>query len=439
MVLVLAKPRLPDGAFRLLAASAVICTAIGLGATILRAPVEGAWIAAAVLALVAVACTAAYLVWPCEEDDRQRELDTLINTVPALLWTADGVTGGVDYINRPWHELGWTLEDIGGDKWVNMMHPGDVDRLVIRWQHSMETAEPYEETMRVRRKWGDYRWTVIRATPTLDKNGVLRRWYGVATDIDDLKRAEERLEVMRSDLARVSRANTMGQLTASIAHEINQPLAASVTNGQVALRWLAADAPDMTEVVEAVQESVASARRASDVVERLRGLYGKSESVAMPVDLGMVISDTVSLTSAAARAAGVTLDVKVSGDLAPVLGDAIQFQQVLINLVLNGVDAIRNSGSETGSVSIRAISGAKDLVMEVEDTGTGIPSADLGHIFDAFYSTKSSGLGMGLAISRTIVERLNGTITVTNGPDGGALFRVTLPFAEAGVADPSDP
>ena len=212
-----------------------------------------------------------------------------------------------------------------------------------------------------------------------------------------------------------------------------------MTNGQVALRWLAADAPDMTEVVEAVQESVASARRASDVVERLRGLYGKSESVAMPVDLGMVISDTVSLTSAAARAAGVTLDVKVSGDLAPVLGDAIQFQQVLINLVLNGVDAIRNSGSETGSVSIRAISGAKDLVMEVEDTGTGIPSADLGHIFDAFYSTKSSGLGMGLAISRTIVERLNGTITVTNGPDGGALFRVTLPFAEAGVADPSDP
>nr|WP_272210247.1 ATP-binding protein [Marinicella sp. W31]MDC2876112.1 ATP-binding protein [Marinicella sp. W31] len=435
LILILAKPRLVREKFRALAALVVTCAMLGVALAPSAAWDDGVWLTAALSACLGICCCAAALVLQGSRDDEFMEMKTLINTVPALLWTADGTTAGVNYINQVWQELGWTLEDLEGDKWGDMMHPGDIDRLRVRWQHSVETGERYEETMRVRRRWGEYRWMVIRATPEFDATGGVRRWYGVANDIDDLKKAEERLEGMRRDLARVVRANTMGELTASIAHEINQPLAAAVTNGQVAMRWLAAETPDTSEIAEAVEESVAGAKRASDVVERLRKLYQKSDTEPVPIDIAAVIDDSVTLLASTARSSDIALMVEKPDTIAMVMGDAIQLQQVLVNLVVNGIDAIRSTSAETGSVSIGVRIKDDGITIEVEDSGPGLSASDKERLFDAFYSTKSSGLGMGLAICRSIIERMDGRITGENSARGGALFSVSLPVATtAGLA-----
>ena len=423
--------------FLVFSAISFACATMGLVVPLFQFTIEVAWIVMSLLTLVGVGFSAIYLSRQSGLVDRLNELETLTNTVPALLWTADGEQGGVDYINRPWQELGWSLEDLVGDKWGDMMHPDDLDRLRRQWQKSVETGTPYEEVMRVRRAWGDYRWMVIRATPQKNEAGTVRHWYGVASDIDDLKKAEERLEGMRNDLARVTRSNTMGELTASIAHDINQPLAAAVTNGQVALRWLASDTPNLSEAVEAMEDSVAGAKRAGDVIVRLRRLYQKSDPAPVLVDIGSVIADSVTLVSSLARSSDVTLQVDQSDAPCPVLGDAIQLQQVIINLVVNGIDAIKSSERESGTVIIRTSSNDDCVVIEVSDSGPGIAASDMDKMFDAFYSTKPTGLGMGLAICRTIVERLDGTITARNEPDGGAVFQVSLPVASGDTREPS--
>ncbi|MBB4120154.1 ATP-binding protein [Martelella radicis] len=427
VIMVVGQAILKANLFRFLAALSTLSAALILVAVPLQQSVGGEWVAAAVLSFVGVALSAVFLDRRSREIGRLLELETLTDTVPALLWTADGERG-VDYVNQRWQDLGWTYEDLSGHNWGVMMHPDDLPRLRRQWQASVDTGKGYEETMRVRKPWGDYRWMVIRATPERDENGAVLRWCGIASDIDDLKKAEDRLEVMRNDLARVTRANTMGELTASIAHDINQPLTAAVTNGQVALRWLSSDAPDLGEVVEAVEESVAGAKRASDVVERLRNLYQNSEIKPVAVDVRSVIEDSVSLVSALARRSDVALQVELAAELAPILGDPIQLQQVVINLVVNGIDATKSVDRPSGTIVIRASTDPDGRVaIEVEDEGMGISPEIADRLFDAFFSTKSSGLGMGLAICRTIIERLGGTITTRNAPNGGAIFRACLP------------
>jgi len=420
---------LPKSRFLTLGALCLVCAAMGHTIRMVRFDADTSAIVASLFAFIGLAICVALLAHWRGESQRLKELDRILNTTPVFLWTADGKSGGVDSINRHWTELGWSFEDLGGDRWGVMMHPDDIDRLVVQWQTSVATGVPYEETMRVRHAAGGYRWMVIRARPGLEESGAVRRWYGVAIDIDDLKQAEERLERMRNDLTRVTRANTLGELTASIAHDINQPLAAAVTNGQVALRWLTAPTPDMGEIREAVEEAVSSAKRASDVVEHLRSLYQKSDLDLVAVNIQDVVEDSISLVSSLARRAEVVINVDHANDVGPILGDAIQLQQVIINLVVNGMDAIKSSGQTSGTITIRTSSDSNArTVIEVEDSGSGLSEADADRLFEAFYSTKPAGLGMGLAICRSVIEQLDGTIGARNAPGGGAVFQVSLPM-----------
>ena len=244
------------------------------------------------------------------------------------------------------------------------------------------------------------------------------------------RRREENLRHAQADLERVTRVTTMGELVASIAHEVNQPLAAVVTNANAALRWLAADPPNLDEVRQATVRIIADGNRASDVVARIRALLTKSETKREPLSVDELIGDVVALTKGAALRNGTSVNVELSADPAMVLADRVQIQQVLLNLILNGMEAMRDVNGRARVLTIQSRSDdGNGVLVAVRDSGAGISAEHLPHIFDAFYTTKSGGLGMGLAIGRSIIESHGGRIWATSAPAGGSTFQFTLPGA----------
>jgi C4-dicarboxylate-specific signal transduction histidine kinase len=245
------------------------------------------------------------------------------------------------------------------------------------------------------------------------------------------RRREEDLRHAQADLERVTRVTTMGELVASIAHEVNQPLAAVVTNANAALRWLAADPPNLDEVRQATVRIIADGNRASDVVARIRALLTKSEARREPLSVDAVIDDVVALTKGAALRNGTSVHLELSADPAVVLADRVQIQQVLLNLILNGMEAMNGVTGRARNLTIQSRpNNGNGVFVAVRDSGAGISAEHLPHIFDAFYTTKSGGLGMGLAIGRSIIESHGGRIWATTEPAGGSTFQFTLPAAE---------
>ncbi len=252
-------------------------------------------------------------------------------------------------------------------------------------------------------------------------------FVGAVMDISDTKRTEERIQALQSELAHVTRVNTLGELTASIAHEVNQPLAAIVTNGEVGLRWLDRDKPDLSEVHDALTDMIAGARRASDVVQRLRQLYRKSTPRIETLRINDLVADAVSLLSPMLRRGRVQLELDLDPTDPSVSGDAIQLQQVVVNLLANGADAIDTAGDGPRRIAVRTRAQDEAVVIEVEDSGKGIAPDAEARIFDAFYTTKSDGMGMGLSICRSIVVSHSGSLRVRNNPVRGATFVISLP------------
>src|ERR1051325_10622310 len=244
----------------------------------------------------------------------------------------------------------------------------------------------------------------------------------------ELRQANETLRERETELAHVTRVMTLGELTASIAHEVNQPLAAIVTNGNACLRWLGGQQPNFVEARNAVERIIKDSYRASEVISRIRALVKKSPPRNDLVDLNEVIIEVVALAQNQARRSRVSLKRELADDLPPVLGDRVQLQQVILNLVVNGLEAMANSKNGERELSI---SSGKDesnnLLVAVRDSGTGLDPANLERVFDAFFTTKPDGMGMGLAISRTIVEAHGGRLWATKNSPKGAVFQFTLP------------
>lgn len=251
-------------------------------------------------------------------------------------------------------------------------------------------------------------------------------------DITAQRGMEDNLHRARSELAHVSRIATMGELTASIAHEVNQPLAAIVANGEAGLRWLDRPTPELGETKKSIEAAIRNAQRASDVVRRLRALSSKAAPVHAPVDLAALADETLLLVDREMRSQGVQLSTELPADLPLVDGDRVQLQQVVLNLLVNAVQAMAAVPAEQRSLFVRAahtIDGERReaVTLAVDDTGKGIGEADLPRLFDAFFTTRDDGMGMGLSISRSILEAHGGRIEAVNRPGGGASFRISLP------------
>jgi PAS domain S-box-containing protein len=357
-------------------------------------------------------------------EDRLR---LVIDTIPAYAWSARP-DGSVDFINQRFLEFtGRSKEDILGWGWDSLVHPDDLTRYVGEWQAAVATGEPMESEARVRRMDGDYRWLLIRNVPLHDKPGNIVNWYGTAIDIEERRRAEEALRQAQADLARVNRMTTMGELTVSLAHEVNQPIAAAVTNANTCLRWLTRDHPDVEEARAAATRIVKDGTRAAEIIKRIRSLFKKSQPQRESVDTNEVIREMIILLRGEAIGHSISVRTELAEDLPQVMGDRVQLQQVLMNLMMNSIDAMKEVDG-TRELTIKSQRGEnEELLVSVSDTGAGLPPLQADQIFKAFFTTKVQGTGMGLSISRSIVESHGGRLWAAENSPRGASFHFALP------------
>ena len=269
--------------------------------------------------------------------------------------------------------------------------------------------------------------------PTPHERDIVERITHLAAVTVERKQAEEALHQTQIELARVTRVTTLGELTASIAHEVNQPLAAIVADASACLQWLAADRPDLDSVREALAAMVKDGERAADVIGRIRALLSRSRVAPEPCDLAGIVHEVLLLVAPEMGRHGIVLQTALAPELPRVLGDRIQLQQVLLNLLMNAAEAMRETPPERRRVVVRSTVECRDdgtwAVLAVEDAGVGFREQDEARLFEAFYTTKPSGLGMGLSISRSIIERHGGRLWATPNPDHGATFHFALPEA----------
>jgi C4-dicarboxylate-specific signal transduction histidine kinase len=255
------------------------------------------------------------------------------------------------------------------------------------------------------------------------------QFYAVGRDVTELHRAEKALRELRGELALASRQTTMGAMTASIAHEINQPLAAIVTNGNIGLRWLARAEPDLDEIRGALQRIVDDGLRAGDVIGSIRAMFGKDSRAKSAVKLNDVILEVLALAHGELESHQVTLRTEL-GEAPEIMADRVQLQQVLLNLVMNAAEAME---TVTDRARLLAVTSGGDeaggVKIAVEDSGPGIERKDIDRIFHAFFTTKSHGMGMGLAICRSIIEAHGGRLWASPRDPHGAVFHVHLPRA----------
>jgi len=274
---------------------------------------------------------------------------------------------------------------------------------------------------------------MVRAVPLRDDQGKVAKWYGTSADIEDRRRAEEALQEAQETLARVTRTQAMGELAATIAHEVNQPLAAIVTNGNFCLRTLEGMPPNLNEFQAAITEIVNDGARASAVISRIRGLLMKGAPRRTELDINEIIQEVAILLRNDVIRNRVSLRTDLVDHLPRVSGDRVQLQQVVINLVMNGIEAMSSLTHRPRILLIKSARNHEEVLIQVQDSGTGIDADQAQQIFEPFFTTKPGGIGMGLSISRSIVESHGGRLWADSGPEG-AIFQFSLPPSGNGVS-----
>jgi len=362
-----------------------------------------------------------------EEDLRQSKdrLRLVIDTLPVLVWSKLP-EGSADFLNQRFREYTGLSEEEGlGWGWMRKaFHPEE--RAEEEWRAAFAAGEPFEKESRLRRADGVYRWFLLRAAPLRDELGHVVKWYGITTDIEDRRRAEEALLEAQDKLAHVTRTQAMGELAAAIAHEVNQPLTAIVTNANFSLRQLKSPAPNLEELGAAIAEIVNDGNRASAVISRIRGLLMKETPRTAQLDINEIIQEVIALLRNELTRNRISLGAELAASLPRVRGDTVQLQQVLINLIMNSVEAMRGSAGKPRTLTIRSTENKDGILVQVQDSGPGIGSMQADRIFEPFFTTKPEGIGMGLSISRSIVESHGGHLWAVAGSNG-ALFEFTLP------------
>jgi PAS domain S-box-containing protein len=359
----------------------------------------------------------------------EKRFRELIETMPAMAIITRS-DGRCTFVNREWVKFtGLTVEQMGESGWEAAVHPQDLSQVVSKWRESLASGKPLEHETRIRRAAdGTCRWFLMRAVPLRDKHGKILKWCGAATDIEGRKRAEQ----LQADLAQINRMNTMSELAASLAHEIKQPIGAAVTNAEVCIRLLDRDEPDLPDARDAALEMTRDARRAADIIDRVRLLYEKGRSQLELVDISEVIAEMLTMLRDQASRHAVTMRADAGAGTIRVMADRVQLQQVFMNLMVNGIEAMRESG---GELSIRSqVSDEGHLLISISDTGVGLPAERTDEIFNAFFTTKSQGTGLGLAITRSIVESHGGRVWATPNSGRGTTFYFTLPIRTAFAA-----
>jgi len=345
-----------------------------------------------------------------------------------------GSTGQQEYGNKRFLDYtGATLEELTGFDGLKLLHPDERERVGDEWLRASALGQPLELDHRLRRFDGVYRWVHLRIDPLLDDRGRIVRWYGMFTDIDDQRRAEEVLRSTRRKLSVAMQKATVAELSASIAHEINQPLASVVTNAQAAQTWLSRDPPNLERAQTILARIVRDGHSAAEVVRRTRALFKKTAPVKTPLALNQVVAEVLHVLSDELRANRIIVETELEADLPMIEADHVQLQQTLINLVHNATEAMHGVTDRAKSLVLSSRRQGAEILIQVRDHGIGIKDPTL--IFEPFFTTKESGMGVGLSICRSIVEAHGGRLWATANEDAGMTLSFALPLA-AGIMVP---
>jgi PAS domain S-box-containing protein len=363
----------------------------------------------------------------------EQRLRDVIDTIPIITWSMLP-NGANDFTSRYWLEYtGVSTEDSLGDGWRTAFHPADIAEHVEKWAASLATGKPFENEARVQRVDGEYRWFLHRGVPLRDVNGTILKWYGTAIDIEDRKRAEEerlRLRQLEGDLAHLNRVSMMGELAASLAHDIKQPLTGAVMSADACVRWLRRDPPDMTEAYEAASRIVSNVTRAAEIIDRVQALFKRGAPERELVDVNDIAREMIALLRHTANRNSISIRTELDAGLPATAADRVQLQQVLMNLMLNGIEAMKDAGGELILTSNRSEEG--HILISVSDSGIGLPAHEAERIYEAFFTTKPQGTGMGLSISRRIIESHGGRLWASNNTGRGTTFQFSLPINMTG-------
>jgi PAS domain S-box-containing protein len=329
-------------------------------------------------------------------------------------------------VNPAWTAtLGWHESELLGKSSQWMIHPDDRQQAVVETENLAAGRILHRFGLRFREKNGSYRWLSWRAVPHQG------RIYAMARDETEQKHAEDRLREARLELEKVSRQTTIGAMTASIAHELNQPLAAIVANGNAGLEWLAHKDPNLDEVQEALQQIVDDGLRAADIITSIRRMFRKDSHEKLPVGVNDLVREVLTLIHGDLERRQIVLRSELHDALPKITGEHVPLQQVLLNLIMNAAEAMSAVTGRERQLTIKTVlDEAASVRVTVEDTGCGIEAAHLDRIFDPFFTTKSHGMGLGLAICRSIVEAHGGKLCASRRSPAGTAFHLTLPSAE---------
>jgi PAS domain S-box-containing protein len=352
------------------------------------------------------------------------KLRQVIETVPSFLWST-APDGEPTHVNqRTLDYSGMRFEDYLHLGWKEALHPDDFSEMANAFFYAIQTGTSFQNEHRLRRSDGEYRWHQARGEPLRDQQGRIIQWYGLSVDIDDRKKAEEQLRSTQARLARASQMATVAELSASIAHEINQPLAAVISSAQTCQTWLSGSSPDIARARAAVDRIVRDATAAAEVVRHIRALFKQAAPDKSQLQINGVIDEVWRLLRNEMDRRGILGELDLAQMLSPTAADRIQVQQVLLNLMRNGIEAMEGQ-DDPKRLIVRSRHVDGRIVVEVYDSGPGV--ADKEKAFEPFHSTKQNGMGVGLAISRSIIQAHEGELWVRDNTPRGALFTFTLP------------
>ena len=354
-------------------------------------------------------------------------------------WARNLRTGEIFWSQEQWRIFGLDPETtrLSYKVFLELIHPEDRAMFEEISERAVKSERAYDILFRAVIGNGTIKYLHHVGKPNFETAGQVVEYIGVTMDETDRIRASTAAQEAHAELARVARLTTMGELAASIAHEINQPLAAVIASGSAALRWLARTPPNLQEAKEALNAVVMEGGRASDVIGRVRALLRNRKLEYGALDVNEAIGEVLGLTRPALRSRDVAVQLELAGGLPPVLGDRVQLQQVIMNLIMNGADAM---GSDVERPRILQIESGLDsnhsVLVSIRDSGSGIDEAIRNRIFEPLFTTKSTGMGMGLSICRSIVEAHGGRLWALPAKPYGTDFQFTIPVSRA-AADPT--
>jgi len=359
------------------------------------------------------------------EHEAQR---AIVAEAPVMIWRS-GVDKGCDFFNPQW--LAFTgralAQEIGGG-WAEGVHPDDLHACLAAYGAAFDAREPFRLEYRLRRFDGEYRWVLDLGTPQYDSARQFAGYIGCCFDITDWKQAEHALVEAREEIGRVSRLTALGEFAAALSHELRQPLTSIIINARSSRHQLEKTPPDHQAAKEALDDLVAAGHRAEAVIQRNRELFRHQRVQASALDINAVVREVLVLSAARLQEHHVTIVTELADDLPSVCGDRVELLQVLLNLLANAIDAME--GVERSERRITITTSLLDrgaVVVAVKDRGVGLDAVDMQRMFTLSYTTKATGTGVGLSVSRSIIQAHGGRIEASQNADRGATFSFSLP------------